>query len=78
MTSCPVVTHSHAPIPHFLLSIQESVHKEKLAHAFAEAQKYTAHAPSFIRLHSFTNKSKKGGEKKSVVELTEVKNICQG
>lgn len=63
MTSRPVVTHSHAPIPHFLLSNQESVHEEKLAHAFAEAQKYTAHAPplSSAYIHSQTSQ-KKGGE----------------
>lgn len=63
MESCPVVTHSHAPIPHFLLSIQESVHKEKLAHAFAEAQKYTAHAQSLSSITFIHKQVKKGGEK---------------
>lgn len=62
MESCPVVTHSHAPIPHFLLSIQESVHNEKLAHAFAEAQKYTAHAQSLSSayIHSQTSQKRRG------------------
>lgn len=62
MTSHPVVPHSHAPIPHFLLFIQESVHKEKLAHAFAKAQKYTAHAPSLSSgyIHSQTSQKRKG------------------
>lgn len=62
MTSRPVVTHSHAPIPHFLFFIQESVHKEKLTHAFAEAQKYTAHAPSLSSpyIHSQTSQKRRG------------------